>query len=80
MTWCTRTHSLASPSRLSTTHSGDPRLQVLLDLAIVLTELVLSSFYPTPELAPHVVHVAEEVRRAPAAAPPGLLACARAAA
>lgn len=33
---------------------------VLLDLAIVLTELVLSSFYPTPELAPHIVHVAEE--------------------
>lgn len=27
---------------------------VLLDLAIVLTELVLSSFYPTPELAPHL--------------------------
>lgn len=33
---------------------------VLLDLAIVLAELVLSSFYPTPELAPHLVHVAEE--------------------
>ncbi|EFN53563.1 hypothetical protein CHLNCDRAFT_136713 [Chlorella variabilis] len=33
---------------------------VLLDLAIVLTELVLSSFYPSPELAPHLVHVAEE--------------------
>ncbi|PSC73972.1 hypothetical protein C2E20_2559 [Micractinium conductrix] len=33
---------------------------VLVDLAIVLTELVLSSFYPTPELAPHMVHVAEE--------------------
>ena len=27
---------------------------VLLDLAIVLAELVLSSFYPTPELAPHL--------------------------
>lgn len=27
---------------------------VLLDLAIVLTELVLSSFYPSPELAPHL--------------------------
>lgn len=27
---------------------------VLVDLAIVLTELVLSSFYPTPELAPHM--------------------------
>lgn len=33
---------------------------VLLDLAIVLAELVLSSFYPAPELAPHIVHVAEE--------------------
>ena len=27
---------------------------VLVDLAIVLTELVLSSFYPSPDLAPHV--------------------------
>ncbi len=27
---------------------------VLLDLAIVLAELVLSSFYPSPELAPHL--------------------------
>lgn len=27
---------------------------VLLDLAIVLAELVLSSFYPAPELAPHI--------------------------
>ena len=27
---------------------------VLLDLALVLTELVLSSFYPAPDLAPHL--------------------------
>lgn len=27
---------------------------VLLDLVIVLTELILSSFYPSPELAPHL--------------------------
>lgn len=33
---------------------------VLIDLAIVVAELALSSFYPTPELAPHLVHVAEE--------------------
>lgn len=33
---------------------------VLFDLAIVLTELVLSSFFPSQQLAPHIVHVAEE--------------------
>ena len=36
---------------------------VLLDLAIVLTELVLSSFYPTPELAPHLGEVQSGTER-----------------